>query len=81
MSRIEPTKGNGIRRTGASIGLAMTLVAGALATTSPVWADGPNAEPMAPAGPALANHCPKDMAAIDDIEVRYSRVQTSRREP
>ena len=39
MSRIEPTKGNRIRRT-ASIGLAMALVAGALATTSPVWADG-----------------------------------------
>ena len=44
MSRIEPTKGNGIRRTGASIGLAMALVAGALATTSPVWADGDHSE-------------------------------------
>ena len=44
MSRIEPTRGNGIRRTGASIGLALALVAGALATTSPVWDDGDHSE-------------------------------------
>jgi hypothetical protein len=40
MSRFESTKGNGSRCTGASIALALAFVAGALATTSTVWADG-----------------------------------------